>query len=213
MTEYHNSAIAIERIHFPKTDRAVDPKKQDPLLYLPGEGKLLVTAPYAVRYGSKKKPKPSAESTGSIAYLLHEACHCHVLASRKFYGEDPELDVPCIFKEKMAEIILVEKVKLVLNLTALPSASIYDAEFTVLVPEKQTNAEKFLTNACQNLAPNVHIEGGKTFPSHTIAGEALMNGAGAINVRLKKSLRVPRQNPGAFNALMTALIRFIEDYS
>ncbi len=211
MKEYHDSAIAIERIHFPKTDRAVNPKKQEAFHHLQGDGHLLVTAPHAVRYGTRKKPQPSAETTGAIAFLLHETCHCHMLALRKFYGGDPEQDASCIFKEKMAEIIAEESISLVLNIGTLPAISPYDAEVSVIVPGKQKKAESIIKHSCQNLG-DIIIDGAKSFSPNSVSGRALLNGAGAIEFSLKKSFRVPRQNPSGFNDLMAALIDFVHNY-
>ncbi len=141
---------------------------------------------------------------------MHEACHCHLLALKKFYGGDPERDQPCRFKEKLARAVEEEKIRLVLNLGALPSSASYDAEIITFVPAKQAAVEKIVETSWSPFIGRVRFGGAGPFDASSIAAAALMAGAGVVEVRLKKSLRVPRQNPADFNRAMAALVSLVE---
>lgn len=41
----NEEAVSIERVHFYKTDKSVNPKQEEPFRYFPGEIPVLVSAP------------------------------------------------------------------------------------------------------------------------------------------------------------------------
>jgi len=112
----NEQAVAAERVHFTKTDRAVDPKRENPFKYWPGSIPVLISVPHSVRYLKQKKIMKSAEFTGSLGYLLGEMSGCHVLAVGKFYRGDPNNDNPCLYKDLLAGICRKQGIKLVLDL-------------------------------------------------------------------------------------------------
>jgi hypothetical protein len=46
----NEEAVNVERVHFYKTDRSVNPKQEDPFYVSLGKLPVLVSAPHAVRY-------------------------------------------------------------------------------------------------------------------------------------------------------------------
>jgi len=112
----HEEAFAVERVHFKKTKRGVSPKKVDPFLVMDGTAPLLVSAPHAVRTLREGTIKASDEFTGSYAFLLHREAGCHVIATKKLYGGDPNWDAPCIYKDRVREIVERHSIRLVLDL-------------------------------------------------------------------------------------------------
>ncbi|MDF1552453.1 MAG: hypothetical protein P1P84_05290, partial [Deferrisomatales bacterium] len=112
----HEEAFAVERVHFKKTRNGANPRKIDPFLLLEGTVPILLSAPHAVRTLREGKIKPSDESTGSYAFLLHRETGCHAIATKKLYGGDPNWDWPCIYKERVRDLLARAGVRLVLDL-------------------------------------------------------------------------------------------------
>ncbi|WP_089609821.1 hypothetical protein [Dehalobacterium formicoaceticum] len=112
----NEQAAAVERIHFVKTDRKLNPKKTNPFLYLPGKIPILISAPHSVRHLRHKQIKSSDEFTGSLVYLLQQVTDCHALSVTKFYGGDPNFDDPCIYKDTIKDIARKHKIKMVLDI-------------------------------------------------------------------------------------------------
>lgn len=209
----HEQAVAIERVHFVKTDRKVNPKKADPFCYLPGTRPILVTAPHAVRYQFKKAIKPSHEFTGAFTYLLHQLADCSALAVSKFYGGDPDRDFPCIFKEKVAQICGEKQIKLVLDLQGTGRTTAYD----LLLETKSEGATSsppksaaIIAGVCQERGLTVGLSPVKNEPPHTIlhfVAEEL--GLPVVRLLLNRKLRVPHQNGKDFQKALGALVEAI----
>ena len=100
----NEEAVNIEKIHFYKTDKRVNSKQEDPCWVSLGKLPILVSAPHAVRHYRQKKIKMSDQFTGLIAYLLNRLTDCHAIATTKLNGGDPNVDNPCLYKERIAEI-------------------------------------------------------------------------------------------------------------
>lgn len=109
----NEEAVSIERVHFYKTDRSVNPKRETPFWIAAGQLPILLSAPHAVRYYRQKKIRVSDEFTGSIVYLLNKLTGCHAIALAKLYGGDPNYDNPCIYKARVAQLCEKEKIKLI----------------------------------------------------------------------------------------------------
>jgi len=112
----NEQAVAVERIHFVKTDRKVNPKKITPFIYLSGKIPILISAPHSVRHFRKKLIKSSDEFTGSLVYLLHQITGCHTIAMTKLYGGDPNWDNPCLYKDAIENITKEHKIKMVIDI-------------------------------------------------------------------------------------------------
>ncbi|HWR38682.1 MAG TPA: hypothetical protein VN611_04210, partial [Patescibacteria group bacterium] len=93
----HEEAVSVERVHFYKTDRRVNPKQEEPFWVAIGKIPVLVSAPHAVRHCRQKKIKMSDEFTGALAFLLNQMTECHGIAATKLYGGDPNVDNPCVY--------------------------------------------------------------------------------------------------------------------
>jgi len=65
----NEEAVSVERVHFYKTDKKVNPKQEEPFWFSAGKLPVLVSAPHAVRHYRQKKIRMSDEFTGSIVYL------------------------------------------------------------------------------------------------------------------------------------------------
>lgn len=112
----NEQAAAVERIHFVKTDRQVNPQKTTPFIYLSGRIPILISAPHSVRHFRKKQIKSSDEFTGSLGYLLQQITGCHTIAVTKLYGGDPNWDYPCLYKDAIEHITKEHKIKVILDI-------------------------------------------------------------------------------------------------
>ena len=88
-----------------------------------------MSAPHAVRQYRQKKIKMSDQFTGSIVYLLNQLIGCHAIAVTKQYGGDPNVDNPCLYKDRIAEICKREKVKFVLDIHGAARVREFDVDF------------------------------------------------------------------------------------
>lgn len=206
----------IEKVYFYKTDKRSNPKQEDPFRFFPGNIPLLVSAPHAVRHYRQKKIKKSDEYTGSLAFLLHKLTGCHVLAVTKLYGGDPNVDYPCLYKERATEICRREKVTLVLDLHGAAREREFDVDFGTdrlknLLGKKQ---------ALEVLEENCYLFGIKTisrdyFPasgSNTVSNfisQAV--GIPAVQIEINKFFRSPAVNPQAFYRVLGALSKSIKE--
>ena len=68
----NEEAVSVERVHFYKTDKKVNPKQEEPFWFSAGKLPVLVSAPHSVRHYRHKKIRMSDEFTGSIVYLVSE---------------------------------------------------------------------------------------------------------------------------------------------
>lgn len=112
----NEQAQAVERVHFVKTDRKVNPKKINPFMYLSGRLPILISAPHSVRHVRQKEIKSSDEFTGSLVYLLHQVTGCHAIAVTKLYGGDPNWDDPCIYKDAIRSISREQEIKIIIDI-------------------------------------------------------------------------------------------------
>lgn len=204
----HEEAVAIERVHFVKTDRKVNPKKVDPFCYLSGTLPILITAPHAVRFQHKKTIKTSHEFTGAFSYLLHQLTRCSTLAISKFYGGDPDRDYPCYFKAKMAQICQEKKQKLILDLQGAQRTAPYDLqlEYTGDSSQKTQKFATTLAQVCEEQGLTVTTLAVKKEEPHSILGFATWElGLPAVRLLLNRKFRVPHQNGKDFNRALKAI--------
>jgi len=214
-TRINEEAVNIEKIHFYKTDRRVNPKQEEPFLLSVGELPVLVSAPHAVRHYRQKKIKMSDQFTGSIVYLLNKLTGCHAIAATKLYGGDPNIDYPCIYKEKIAEFCAIKKVKLILDIHGAAREREFDVDFG-------TNGGKNLlgkTRILETLEENFQDFGlSKTSRDHfaasgtnTVANYVARElGIPAVQIEINKQYRVPAQNPQGFHRMLAALAESIK---
>lgn len=210
----NEEAVSVERVHFYKTDRRVNPKQEEPFWVSLGKLPVLVSAPHAVRHVRQKKIKMSDEFTGSIAYLISKLTGCHGIATAKLYGGDPNVDNPCIYKDKIAEICRREKVKFILDIHGAAREREFDVDFG-------TNQGKNLlerTAVLEMMARNFHAFGLTRIStdyfaasgSNTIANYAARElQIPALQLEINKQFRVPGQNPAGFHRLLGALVESV----
>lgn len=212
----NEDAVSVERVRFYKTDKAVNPKQEDPFLYLPGKLPILVSAPHAVRHYRQKKIKMSDEFTGSIVYLLNKLTGCQALAVSKLYGGDPNVDNPCIYKEKMAEICGREKIKLVLDIHGAAREREFDVDLgtnggkTLLRSAKlqETLDHNFQRFGLKKISHDFFAASGPNTVTHFIAHELRIP---AVQIEINKLYRVPSQNAQGYHRLLGALVESIKE--
>lgn len=212
----NEEAVSIERVYFYKTDKRVNPKQEEPFWISLGELPILVSAPHAVRHYRQKKIKMSDQFTGSLVYLLNKLTGCHAIATTKLYGGDPNMDDPCIYKEKIAEICNRKKVKFILDIHGAAREQEFDVDFG-------TNHGKTLLAKAQMVATLEHNfqDFGLTRISHehfaATGANTITNyvarelGIPAVQVEINKQYRVPAQNPQGFHRLLGALVASIKE--
>ena len=212
----NEEAVNVERVHFYKTDKRVNPKQEEPFWFALGKLPVLVSAPHAVRHYRQKKIKMSDQFTGSIVYLLNQLTGCHAIATTKLYGGDPNSDDPCIYKERIAEICDKKKVKFVLDIHGAAREREFDVDFG-------TNSGKNILGKVRMLETLEHnFQGfGLSRISYDHFAATGLNTIGnfvarelkipAVQIEVNKQYRVPAQNPQGFHRLLGALIESIKE--
>lgn len=214
----NEEAVSIERVHFYKTDKSVNPKQAEPFRYFPGEIPVLVSAPHAVRHVRQKKIKVSDEYTGSIVYLLNKLIGCHALATIKLYGGDPNVDSPCIYKDKIVEICKKEKIRFVLDIHGAARNHDFDIDLgthgraTLLAQSKiqETFEDNFLRFGIKKISKDYFAASGVNTITNFVARELHIP---SIQIEINKGYRSPAQNPQGFHRLIGALIMNIREIS
>lgn len=212
----NEEAVSVEKVHFYKTDKSVNPKQEEPFWISLGELPVLVSAPHAVRYYNKKKIKMSDQFTGSIVYLLNKLTGCHAIATTKLYGGDPNSDSPCIYKERIAEICGRKKVKLVLDIHGAAREREFDVDFginsgkTLLVKARmlETLEHNFQDFGLSRISHDQFAAIGPNTIANYVARELRIP---AVQVEINKQYRVPAQNPQGFHRLLGALVESIKE--
>ncbi len=212
----NEEAVNIEKVHFYKTDRRVNPKQEDPIWVSLGKLPILVSAPHAVRHIRQKKIKMSDQFTGSIVYLSNQITDCHAIAASKLYGGDPNADDPCIYKERIAEICGREKVKFVLDIHGAAREREFDVDFgtnggktllgkTMILELLERNFKGFGLN---KISYDYFAASGPNTLANYIARELRIP---AVQIEINKQYRVPAQNPQGFHRLLGALVASIRE--
>lgn len=203
----HQEAVNRERIYFTKTSKTVNPKQENPFIYLPGQTSLLILAPYAVRYKQKKKTMVSHEFTGGTALLLNELINCHVLTVTKLYGGDPMNDLPCIYKERIEDIIKKQKIKQVVTLVAgnRDKDSLLEIQGTGKLVQ-QLNSP--LTKHIETQVGFIDSADKEEWLPLYIAKRV---GTASTVVRINRKARVPHQNGHVFCNMLAILVQFLND--
>ncbi|HZK85781.1 MAG TPA: hypothetical protein VFC58_14180 [Desulfosporosinus sp.] len=212
----NEEAINVERVYFYKTDKKVNPRQEEPFLVLPGNLPILVSAPHAVRHYRHKKIKVSDLFTGSIVFLLNQLTGCHGIATTKVYGGDPNMDNPCIYKDRIAEICGRQKVKLVLDIHGAAREREFDVDFG-------TNGRKNLldkSGVLETLERNFHGFGlskisfdhfAATKPNTIANFVARELRIPAVQIEINKQYRVPSQNAQGFHRMLGALVESVKN--
>ncbi|HWR45138.1 hypothetical protein [Sporomusa sp.] len=212
----NEEAVSVEKVHFYKTDKSINPKQEESFWISLGELPVLVSAPHAVRYYSKKKIKMSDQFTGSIVYLLNKLTGCHAIATTKLYGGDPNSDSPCIYKERIAEICGRKKVKLVLDIHGAAREREFDVDFgtnsgkTLLVKARmlETLEHNFQDFGLSRISHGQFAAIGPNTIANYVARELRIP---AVQLEINKQYRVPAQNPQGFHRLLGALVESIKE--
>lgn len=214
----NEEAVSVERVHFYKTDKGVNPKQEDPFRYFEGKLPVLVSAPHAVRHFRQKRIKISDEYTGSIVYLLNKLTCCHALAVAKLYGGDPNMDSPCLYKEKIMEICKREKIKLVLDIHGAARDHKFDIDLGThglttlrgkmgLQETLECNFQRFGINT---ISKDHFAASGPNTVTNFVARELEIP---AVQIEVNKMYRSPSQNPQGFHRILGALVVSIQDFS
>lgn len=211
----NEQAVSIEKVHFYKTDRSVDPRRESPLKYFAGTVPVLISAPHAVRHVRQKKIKKSDEFTGSIAYLLNQVAGCHSLAVAKLYGGDPNVDESCIYKSYLKEICLQNKIKLVIDLHGAAREHDFDVDLGTNKGKSLLGRDKLLEQISEAfIQAGLNKVSYNYFPAATpnnitnfVARELAIP---AVQVEVNRKYRVPAQNPRGFCRLIAVLMELIK---
>lgn len=212
----NEEAVNIEKVHFYKTDKRVNPKQEDPFWFSLGKLPILVSAPHAVRHCRQKKIKMSDQFTGSLVYLLNQQTNCHAIAATKLYGGDPNFDDPCIYKERIAEICLRQKVKFILDIHGAAREREFDVDLGTNGGKTLLDKTKMLELIERNLrdfglsriSHDHFAASGPNTIANYIAREL---GIPAVQIEINKQYRVPAQNPKGFHCLLGALATSVRE--
>lgn len=208
-------AFSIEQVHFTKTSKKVNPKKQTPFKFWEGSIPVLISAPHAVRHERKKKIKVSDEFTGSIAYLLNKLAGCHALATTKLYGGDPNYDFPCIYKDAINNICSQHNILLVLDLHGASRDHVFDVDIGTMRGEsllgKNQLIENFkiafnkfgLTKISQDHFPGIVQNTVTKYVSREL-------GIPSFQLEINRKYRVPHHNPESYSRLISALVEGVK---
>lgn len=214
----NEDAVNIERIYFYKTDKKVDPKREDPFWIALGKLPVLVSAPHAVRHYRQKKIKMSDQCTGAIAYLLNKLTGCQAIATTKLYGGDPNHDNPCIYKDRIVEICNREKVRFVLDLHGAARERDFDVDLGInggknlltKVRLLETLEHNFRNFGLNKVSLDHFAASGSNTIANFVAHELKIP---AIQIEINKQYRVASQNPQGFHRLLGALTESIKELS
>ncbi|AET69125.1 hypothetical protein Desor_3647 [Desulfosporosinus orientis DSM 765] len=212
----NEEAVNVERIHFYKTDKRVNPKQEDPFWFSVGDVPILVSAPHAVRHYRQKKIKMSDQFTGAIVYLLNKLTGCSAIAATKLYGGDPNVDNPCIYKEKIHDLCARQNVKYVLDIHGSARESEFDIDIETNRTKNllgKTRAANLLEGNFQDFGlPKISRDYFKVSEPNSVASYVARElGIPALQIEINKQFRVPAQNPQGFHRLMGALIKSIHE--
>ncbi|GAB6172241.1 hypothetical protein JCM15765_17190 [Paradesulfitobacterium aromaticivorans] len=212
----NEEAVSVERIHFYKTNRNVNPKQEDPFRVFPGTIPVMVSAPHSVRHYRQRKIKMSDEFTGSVVYLLNKLTGSHAIAVAKLYGGDPNVDSPCIYKDRIAEICNREKVQWFLDIHGAAREHNFDVDLgtnggkTLLgkVQFPEVLERNFQAFGLIRISRDHFAAFGRNTVTNYVAREL---GIPAVQIEINKQFRVPGQNPQGFHRLLGALVASIMD--
>jgi len=212
----NEEAVSVERVHFYKTDKKINPKQEEPFWISLGKLPVLVSAPHAVRHVRQKKIKMSDEFTGSIVYLISKLTGCHGIATTKLYGGDPNIDNPCIYKDKVAEICNREKVKFILDIHGAAREREFDVDFGTNHGKNLLDRTKVLEILMRNFLafglPRTSKDYFAAAGSNTIANYAARElKIPALQIEINKQFRVPGQNSQGFHRLLGALVESVRE--
>ena len=207
----NEEAVSIEKVHFYKTDKRVNPRQEEPFWLSYGQLPILVSAPHAVRHFRQRKIKMSDQFTGSIVYLLNQLTGCHAIAVTKLYGGDPNVDNPCIYKNKLADFCREKKVKLLLDIHGAAGERNFDVDIGTNMGKNLLGKSEILHVLEQNFRnfglAKVSVDHFAASGANTVANYvANQLGIPAVQIEINKQYRVPAQNPQGFHRLMGALV-------
>ncbi|KGK81084.1 hypothetical protein DP73_21780 [Desulfosporosinus sp. HMP52] len=212
----NEEAVNIEKIHFYKTDKRINPKQEEPFWFNVGDLPVLVSAPHAVRHFRQKKIKMSDQFTGSIVYLLHKLTGCHAIATTKLYGGDPNSDDPCIYKERISNFCVANKVKFILDIHGAAREREFDVDLGINYGKNLLGKENIIEIIEKNLRnyglSKISYDYFAASGPNTVANYAARELAiPAVQLEINKQYRVPAQNPHGFHRLIGALFSSIKE--
>ncbi|KUO51971.1 MAG: hypothetical protein APF76_06985 [Desulfitibacter sp. BRH_c19] len=208
-TRINEEAFAIEQTYFVKTDRRVNPKEIEPYKFFLGSIPILITAPHAVRHIRKKRIKPSDQFTGAISVVLHNKTNAYCLAATKLYGGDPAFDKPCIFKEKIREIVTKHRIKFVIDIHGASGERPFDVDIGsmngISFGERRNFVEEIKNCFQQNDIKKITLDNFPALKQHTITRFVVeeLNCSG-IQLEINRKYRA-FQNLNSFAQLMASL--------
>ncbi|MDW7674057.1 MAG: hypothetical protein SCK28_05920 [Bacillota bacterium] len=210
----YEEAVNRERVYFTKTSKTVNPRQEDPFLYIKGEAPILVLAPYAVRYRQKKKTQVSHEYTGGTVLMLNELLGCSALTVSKLYGGDPLNDFPCIYRDRIVAISKEQKLQAAIVLIAAGRES----DFLLEIQHPQTNTEaqeKFMkkiynqTMEFQQLVSFSQITEDKE--NRWLPGFITNQlHVPSLAIKINRKARVPHQNGQAYCSMLALLVQLLQ---
>ncbi|RCW60162.1 hypothetical protein [Halanaerobium] len=212
-----NKAIKIEKNLFKKSDKKINPKKENPFWTAKGDIPILISAPHAVRHCRYGRVKQSDYLTGSIVYLLNELTGCHGISLTKNYGGDPNIDSTCIYKRKIKDICSNNDIKVFLDIHGAAGSKTWDIDFgtnsniNLLGNIKILNIleSSFKDFNINKISHDYFAASLKTNVSYFVANEL---GIPAIQVEINRKYRSPKINPENFNFLLSSISKGIIEF-
>ena len=100
----------------PMSYRTPPPADQPSFKVIRGQRPILLSAPHSTKHIRKGHSKMEEEFTGGLARLLAEQTGCHAIYNEWSTTGDPNWDQQSVYKQRLAQIVAQEKIKLVVDL-------------------------------------------------------------------------------------------------
>lgn len=215
--ELDNKVIKIEKELFKKTNKEVNPIKENPFWTAKGDIPILISAPHAVRHYRNGRIKKSDYLTGSIVYLLNELTGCYGLSLTKYYGGDPNIDSSCIYKRRIKDICFNNDIKVFLDIHGAAGSKPWDIDFGTNSKLNLLGNIKFLDIlessfkyfSINKISHDYFAASLRTNVSYFVANEL---GIPAIQVEINRDYRSPKTNPENFNYLLSSIYKGIKEF-
>ena len=206
----HEDAVAAEKIYYTKTDRTVNPKKENTFKYIKGTIPVLVSAPHSVRHLRQKKIKQSDIFTGSLAHILNSLTDCHALSVTRLYGGDPNFDLPCLYKNYLKDICQANKIHYLIDLHGAAADKDFDIDMGTMHGQSLLNKpgfEKIIRDSFSQFGINqLSLNQMPAIKQNSITKFASQElGIPSVQLEINRKFRAPNQNPNAYCRLIAAL--------
>ncbi len=213
-------AIGLEKQLNSRTDEAI-PSGENWFKVLPGTIPVIITAPHATRpWREGKRRFSDGGGTASLAVLLHELTGATVIYTTYEGPSDPNYDDDNAFKEQLAQLIALNKPRMVLDIHGSHAYRSYDVDVGTMNGESLQGEDKLLSDLIQRLHQDgIFSLSGNRFPAAknaTITRFSHQHGVPAIQLEINSTYVMPSSGnleAQRFSRLAQALARYIQDIS